>query len=170
MGRPCGCRVQRLVLSSFGPGGLASIASFAAIMAALYPVLAVAAPKSLVILFSVAGTVGLVRAARLGAWKQLFPPSLTTLIGTILAWMFFRAIVTEYGLNSVVLWLRLCALTIFGFSTLWLFRSFGPNEKYFIQRALILGICLSLVLLWIAFVVGHVAGVTLSGMYRAVTN
>ncbi len=167
MGRPRGSRIQRVVLNFFRIGGHASLASFSALISVLFPIFAVAAPKSLVILISAAGIVGLVQAARLKAWKQLFPPTLTVLMGSILAWMFFRAIATEYGLNSVVLWLRLCALTMFGFGTLWLFRSLEPNERYRIQSALVLGICLSLVQFWLAYVVGHVAGVTLSGKQLA---
>ena len=167
MGRPRGSRIQRVVLNFFRIGGHASLASFSALITVLFPIFAVAAPKSLVILISAAGIVGLVQAARLNAWKQLFPPTLTVLMGSILAWMFFRAIATEYGLNSVVLWLRLCALTMFGFGTLWLFRSLEPNERYRIQSALVLGICLSLVQFWLAYVVGQVAGVTLGGKQMA---
>ncbi len=108
---------------------VARTTSFAAIIAAVFPVLAVIAPKSTVIVLVAAGLYGMSIAVRRRIPRDLFPLVPAPL--WLPSWDGFstRAWRPSEGGVSFELWLRLTALALRGFGALWLFGALSSEEK-----------------------------------------
>ncbi len=145
---------------------VARTTSFAAIIAAFFPVLAVIAPKSTVIVLVAAGLYGMIIAVRRRIRRDLFPPVPASLMAAVMGWILYKSLATVGGWVSFELWLRLTALVLCGFAALWLFRTLSSEEKRRVHDALIAGIVAGLLLLWLIFVAYRYSGIILVGADR----
>lgn len=145
------------------PRAIPGTAAITAASAGLFPLLAVIVPKSIVVILVVVGLFGLVLGIRERAWREMFPPAFTAIIVAFAGWSLHKSISTEGNWNSVELWLRLMALVVCGFGALWLFRSLSPAHRRGVHDALIVGMVVGLLILWISFVVYSITEFTVFG-------
>lgn len=136
------------------------------IVAGIFPVVAVLSPKATVIVLVVAGLSGIGLAVRQGAWRELLPPIPASLLAFAMGWMLVKSLTTFDGQFTVGLWLRLAALMLCGFGTLWLFRTLPSHAKRQVHDALIAGVIVALILLWLIFAVLRFGGFDLLGAGR----
>lgn len=120
------------------------------IMAGIFPVLSVVAPKGTVIVLVVIGLSGICLAIRRGTWRDLFPPVPASLMTGAMGWMLIESVIVFDGRFSITLWLRLLILMLCGFGALWLFRTLPSKAKRQVHNALIVGILVSLLTSWAA--------------------
>ena len=128
------------------------------IIAAIFLVLSVVAPKGTVIVLLVIWLSGVGLAIRQGVWRDLFPPVPATLVTCAMGWMLIESVTVFDGRFSITLWLPLLVSMLCGFGALWFFRTLPSKAKRQIHNVLIAGIIVSLLISWIALALSRLRG------------
>ena len=139
------------------------VAWLAAVVAGLFPWVAVGFPKAMVILLVPVGIGGIIGAARRRDWRGLFPRYAGVLSGATLAWMLYKSLHTTGDESSLGLWLRLSALVLLGFGALWLYRALSGDDRRRVHNMLLCGMPLALASLWLVYLMHRYAHIDLMG-------